>query len=145
QSNRSPSRRDEEERQEDRAQEAADQGGRGTAATTMLGSRPTCRGTGACSMGTPTITVFGRFEIIADPRPLSLAGGLQRMLLALLAGSQGRWVPGSVLAEALWPGAPPGVAMSRLHVHVHRLRSRLGPGTVEAGPDGYRLHVAADG
>lgn len=96
-------------------------------------------------MGQPTIIVFGRFEITAAPQPLSLAGGLQRMLLALLAGSQGRWVPGSVLAEALWPGAPPGAAMSRLHVHVHRLRTRIGPGAVQAGPDGYRLNLAADG
>lgn len=96
-------------------------------------------------MGQPTITVFGRFEITAEPRPLSLAGGLQRMLLALLAGSQGRWVSSAVLAEALWPGAPPGAAMSRLHVHVHRLRTRLGPCAVEAGPDGYRLHLAPDG
>lgn len=96
-------------------------------------------------MGQPTITVFGHFEIAAEPRALSLAGGLQRMLLALLAGSQGRWVSGAVLAEALWPGAPPGAAMSRLHVHVHRLRTRLGPGAVEAGPDGYRLHLAPDG
>lgn len=96
-------------------------------------------------MGTPAITVFGRFEIATDTDPLRLAGGLQRMLLALLAGSQGRWVPGCVLAEGLWPGAPPGAAMSRLHVHVHRLRTRLAPGTVEAGPDGYRLQLPPDG
>src|SRR5699024_12240406 len=63
------------------------------------------------------------------------------MLLALLAGSQGRWVPAGVLAEALWPDAPPGAATSRLHVHVHRLRSRIQPACIEAGPDGYRLHL----
>lgn len=96
-------------------------------------------------MGQPTITVFGRFEITTAATPMSLAGGLQRMLLALLAGSQGRWVPGAVLAEALWPGAPPGAAMSRLHVHVHRLRTRLGPTALEAGPDGYRLQLAPEG
>src|SRR5699024_12866505 len=63
------------------------------------------------------------------------------MLLALLAGSQGRWVPAGVLAEALWPDAPPRAATSRLHVHVHRVRSRIQPAYIEAGPDGYRLHL----
>ena len=92
-------------------------------------------------MGTPTICVIGKFEITGETGPVHLAGDLQRMLLALLAGSQGRWVPAGVLAEALWPDAPPGAATSRLHVHVHRLRSRIHPASIEAGPDGYRLHL----
>ena len=92
-------------------------------------------------MGKPTICVIGQFEIFAEAGPVQLAGELQRTLLALLASSHGRWVPAGVLSEALWPGAPPGAAASRLHVHVHRLRGRLGAGCIEAGPDGYRLHL----
>src|SRR5699024_7470343 len=48
-----------------------------------------------------------------------------------------------VLSEALWPDSSAG-AESRLHLHIHRLRARLGTGTIESGPDGYRLDAPHD-
>src|SRR5699024_2018182 len=72
--------------------------------------------------------------------PQKVVGNLQRLLLALLILRAPQWTSPDVLSEALWPDSSAG-AESRLHLHIHRLRARLGTGTIESGPDGYRLEA----
>lgn len=91
-----------------------------------------------------TINVIGRFEITVDHEPRKVVGNLQRLLLALLTLRAPQWTSPDTLTEALWPDDPSSSAESRLHLHIHRLRSRLGPGAIESGPDGYRLDVPAE-
>lgn len=90
------------------------------------------------------IDVIGRFEVTVDHEPRKIVGNLQRLLLALLTLRAPQWTSPDVLAEALWPHGSSSGAESRLHLHIHRLRSRLGPGAIESGPDGYRLDVPHD-
>ncbi|MGP9539201.1 BTAD domain-containing putative transcriptional regulator [Brachybacterium sp. AOP43-C2-M15] len=87
------------------------------------------------------INVIGRFEIAVDHEPRQVVGNLQRLLLALLTLRAPQWTSPDALTEALWPDDPNSSAESRLHLHIHRLRSRLAPGAIESGPDGYRLDV----
>ncbi|HJB10547.1 MAG TPA: tetratricopeptide repeat protein [Candidatus Brachybacterium merdavium] len=89
------------------------------------------------------INVIGRFEVTVDQEPQKVVGNLQRLLLALLILRAPQWTSPDVLSEALWPDSSAG-AESRLHLHIHRLRARLGTGTIESGPDGYRLDAPHD-
>lgn len=88
-----------------------------------------------------TINVIGRFEIIADHEPHQVVGNLQRLLLALLTLRAPVWTSPDTLVEALWPDDAGDGAEARLHLHIHRLRSKLAPGAIESGPEGYRLDV----
>lgn len=90
------------------------------------------------------INVIGRFEVAADREPRKVVGNLQRLLLALLTLRAPQWTSPDVLSEALWPDDPSSGTEARLHLHIHRLRGRLGAGAIESGPDGYRLDVPQD-
>lgn len=90
------------------------------------------------------IDVIGRFEVTVDHEPRKVVGTLQRLLLALLILRAPQWTSPDVLSEALWPHGSSSGAESRLHLHIHRLRSRLVTGAIESGPEGYRLDVPHD-
>lgn len=87
------------------------------------------------------INVMGRFEIDDDHGSTRVIGALQRQLLALLILRAPRWTSPDVLSEALWPDDASTGTEGRLHLHVHRLRGRLGAAAIESGPDGYRLDI----
>jgi DNA-binding SARP family transcriptional activator/tetratricopeptide (TPR) repeat protein len=58
---------------------------------------------------------------------MAAAGPRQRVLLAALLMRANSPVPSSVLAEAVWDGAPPPGATSTLRSYVMRVRRALGP------------------
>ncbi|GAA1287250.1 AfsR/SARP family transcriptional regulator [Brachybacterium alimentarium] len=92
----------------------------------------------------PTIDVIGRFEVVIGGESRTIVGGLQRRLLSLLILRSPRWTSPDVLSEALWPESSTSGPGSRLHLQVHRMREKVGQGTIQSGPDGYRLIVPED-
>jgi predicted ATPase/DNA-binding SARP family transcriptional activator len=86
------------------------------------------------------VRMLGPFEVGGDGGPVVVAGGSQRIVLALLALHAGRPVGVPALVDALWPEGAPASARNSLQSHVARLRSALGePGLVTHGPAGYCL------
>lgn len=77
---------------------------------------------------------------------LSLTGGRQRALLAVLVARRGTVVPPEALAELLWGEHQPARPAAALQSQVSRLRRALGPLGAElvTRPAGYLLDVAAD-
>lgn len=69
----------------------------------------------------------------------SLADRKARLLLRCLAMARGQAVPTAVLAEVLWPDAPPARPADQVSVLASRLRRALGRDAVEHGDHGYRL------
>lgn len=90
------------------------------------------------------IRVSGSFEVVGADGASPVTGSLQRLLLSLLTVRHPAWTSSPVLLEAMWPGASGDGLEARLHLHVHRLRHRLGADAIERGPEGYRLHVPPD-
>lgn len=90
-------------------------------------------------LGGMSVGVMGRF----DAGGIALAGPLQRLLLSLLVAQRGTGASSDMLTEALWPGERSPHPVARLHLHVHRLRARLGEESIAAGAEGYRLDLPA--
>jgi DNA-binding SARP family transcriptional activator len=67
--------------------------------------------------------------------------GKAQQLLKLLATQYGRFVPGEVLVEALWPGQVSDRGTQNVAVLVSRLRRSLGRDRIEGDRHGYRLVV----
>ena len=95
--------------------------------------------------------VLGPLEARArDGRLVTLTAAKPRTLLAALLLNANRPVRTDRLAEALWPRHRPASAMAALRTYASSLRQALGlagrdgPPQLLAGPDGYRLTVAAD-
>ncbi len=80
--------------------------------------------------------VFWRGQPVRGERP--------RALLAALAASGGRTVPGVRLIEAVWGEDPPADAGKALQVLVSRTRAACGPEAVVHEGGGYRLGIATD-
>ena len=81
---------------------------------------------------------------------MSLGGGKQRALLAILLLHANQVVPADRLIDELWGEDPPGTANNVLQVYIGQLRRALQPERTQRGPDelivtrpgGYLLRVA---
>jgi DNA-binding SARP family transcriptional activator len=89
------------------------------------------------------IRLLGPFEVLVGGRPVNVTGGKRHGFLALLALRCGRVVGVDALIEALWGEDLPAAPRNAVQHHVARLRGALGPGSVMASPDGYRLNDAS--
>jgi DNA-binding SARP family transcriptional activator len=87
--------------------------------------------------------ILGPLEVVADGRPVALAGQHQRALLAALLLRANDVVPADVLMDALWGDEPPREATNALQYHVSQLRKTIGATDVivTQGP-GYLVRVA---
>jgi class 3 adenylate cyclase len=89
------------------------------------------------------VRILGPLEVVSDDgEPLSLRGGRQRTLLALLALQANEAVSADRLIEALWSGRPPESALTGLQGYVSELRKLLGRERIETRPSGYLLRLA---
>ncbi|MFG2003453.1 BTAD domain-containing putative transcriptional regulator [Spirillospora sp. NPDC048911] len=91
-----------------------------------------------------TIALLGPLEVRQDGRPVRLAGGRVRTLLAVLAVSANDTVPVRRLASALWDEDLPVNVRRSVQTLVTRLRHGLGAHVVRTMPEGYRLDVEPD-
>ncbi|MFI7135380.1 BTAD domain-containing putative transcriptional regulator [Nonomuraea sp. NPDC050153] len=99
-----------------------------------------------------TFTALGPFQAWADGAPLDLGGQRQRAVLARLLVAGGRAVPMNTLIDELWPGAPPGQALSTIQGYVSRLRRALEPDrapreearVLVSAPPGYALRAGTE-
>jgi DNA-binding SARP family transcriptional activator/tetratricopeptide (TPR) repeat protein len=90
--------------------------------------------------------ILGPVEVRAQGRPLAVAGGRQRALLALLLLRSGEPLSRDRLIEGLWGERPPDGAVKTLQAVVSRLRRALGgeAARLVSGTSGYRLRVEPD-
>jgi DNA-binding SARP family transcriptional activator len=90
--------------------------------------------------------ILGPVEMRAQGRPLAVAGGRQRALLALLLLREGEPVSRDRLIEDLWGERPPAGAVNTAQALVSRLRRALGAEAARlvSGAAGYRLRVEPD-
>ena len=83
--------------------------------------------------------ILGSFEAFARGKPLEVAAGKQRALLAVLLLSAGEVVSTDRLIDALWDEDPPASALNSVHIYVSQLRKVLGNGHLETRGQGYLL------
>jgi DNA-binding SARP family transcriptional activator len=83
--------------------------------------------------------VLGPLEVVAEGRPLKLAGIKQRALLGILLIEANRVVSYERLIELLWGDEPPETAANVLQVYVSQLRRLLEPSWKKG--EGYQLLV----
>ncbi|HEY2702232.1 MAG TPA: AfsR/SARP family transcriptional regulator, partial [Candidatus Dormibacteraeota bacterium] len=72
--------------------------------------------------------LLGPLEVVDGGRPLTLGGGKQRALLALLLLNANRVVAVDQIIDELWGENPPETAANAVQVHVASLRRILEPG-----------------
>ena len=85
--------------------------------------------------------ILGPLQVHDGITPLSLGGGHQRKLLALLLLHANQPVSSDRLIEELWGGRPPETAAKALQGLVSQLRKQLGTATVETVSGGYLVRV----
>jgi DNA-binding SARP family transcriptional activator len=86
--------------------------------------------------------ILGPLEVVEEGRVLTLAGGRQRSLLALLLTRPNEVVSADRLIDELWPSEPPQNAANALQYHVSQLRKSLGAAdTVVTQPPGYLIRI----
>jgi DNA-binding SARP family transcriptional activator/streptogramin lyase len=90
---------------------------------------------------TMRFAILGPLEVHDGMTPLSLGGGHQRKLLALLLLHANRPVSSDRLIEELWGGRPPETAAKALQGLVSQLRKQLGAATVETVFGGYLVRI----
>ena len=95
------------------------------------------------------IRFLGPFDVLGAEQPISVGGGRQRALLAILALHADEVVPVGRLIDELWPTDPPDSALNTLQAYVSRLRKALRPANGEGEAilfehGGYRLDVSHD-
>ena len=90
--------------------------------------------------------ILGPVEVHAQGRPLVIARGRQRALLALLLLNAGEPISRDRLIEGLWGERPPDGAVKTLQAVVSRVRRALGTEAVRlvSGSSGYQLRVEPD-
>ena len=90
--------------------------------------------------------ILGPVEVRAQGRPIAVAGGRQRALLALLLLRSGEPVSRDRVIEGLWGERPPDGAVKTVQAVVSRLRRALGgeAARLVSGTSGYRLRVEPD-
>jgi DNA-binding SARP family transcriptional activator len=88
--------------------------------------------------------LFGTMDVRVGGRRVERWHGRKaKLLLAYLILHPGQPVPGSTLAAAFWPDAPPEASRNRLHVTLHALRADLrtaSPAPVVIFDHGYTLN-----
>jgi len=90
------------------------------------------------------LLLLGPLEARVDGRPLRLGGPRERALLARLAVCVNEAVPAGTLVADVWGDDPPRTAANALHVHVARLRRRLGDAAIRTTPGGYLLALPSE-
>ena len=85
--------------------------------------------------------ILGPLQVHDGITPLSLGGGHQRKLLALLLLHANQPVSSDRLIEELWGGRPPETAAKALQGLVSQLRKQLGTATVETVSGGYLVRI----
>jgi len=85
--------------------------------------------------------ILGPVEVRRNGDRLELAGTKQRALAALLILQQGHPLVLDRMIEELWGLDPPDHARKALHVHLSRLRAKLGGHLLVRTEAGYRLDV----
>src|SRR5262245_10190307 len=88
--------------------------------------------------------ILGPLEVVDGDRPLTLGGGRQRALLALLLTRPNEVVSTDHMVDALWGAQPPKRAMNTIQYYVSTLRKTLGPDRIVTRPPGYLIRVAPD-
>src|SRR5579862_1397750 len=91
--------------------------------------------------------VLGSLEVSRDGEPVSLSGGKQRALLAILLLRRNEVVSVDRLVEELWRDRPPPTAAKIVQLWVSQLRKVLGDGVLVTRSPGYVLivgHAALD-
>src|SRR5918995_1980077 len=90
--------------------------------------------------------ILGPVEVRAQGRPIAVAGGRQRALLALLLLRAGEPVSRDSLIAGLWGERPPDGAVKTVQAVVSRLRRALGgeAARIVTSAAGYRLRVEPD-
>ena len=76
-----------------------------------------------------------------DGHPVSLGGGKQRAVLALLLLNANRIVSSDGLIDQLWNGQPPATAGTALQGHISSLRKALGADVIATRRPGYVLEA----
>jgi DNA-binding SARP family transcriptional activator len=89
-------------------------------------------------------SILGPFEARRDDRPLTLGGGRQRAVLAVLLLREGETVPAARLIDDLWGEDPPETAANTLQSYVSRLRRELGHETIVTAAGGYAARIDGD-
>jgi YVTN family beta-propeller protein len=85
--------------------------------------------------------ILGPVEVWEDGHPVSLGGGKQRAVLALLLLNANRIVSSDGLIDQLWNGQPPATAATALQGHISSLRKALGPDVIATRRPGYVLEA----
>ena len=88
------------------------------------------------------LRILGPVEVRDGARRIELAGGKQRVLLAVLALHAGEVVSVDRLIDTLWGDAPPATAPKALQGLVSQLRRALGDGVLETRAPGYVLKLS---
>jgi peptide/nickel transport system substrate-binding protein len=86
--------------------------------------------------------ILGPLEVRDGARPVRLARGRQRLLLAMLLAHANRPLSTDRLIDALWGESPPPTAAASLHNLVSGLRKLLGGDVLVTRDHGYVLDVA---
>ena len=85
--------------------------------------------------------ILGPLEVWDGDRELSLGGGKQRALLALLLIHPNESLSTDRLIDELWDEQPPQTAGKALQNYVSQLRRVLGDDRLQTQPRGYALRV----
>jgi YVTN family beta-propeller protein len=85
--------------------------------------------------------ILGPVEVWEDGHPVSLGGGKQRAVLALLVLNANRIVSSDGLIDQLWNGQPPPTAGTALQGHISSLRKALGADVIATRRPGYVLEA----
>ena len=85
--------------------------------------------------------ILGPVEVWEDGHPVSLGGGKQRAVLALLLLNANRIVSSDGLIDQLWNGQPPATAGTALQGHISSLRKALGADVIATRRPGYVLEA----
>jgi class 3 adenylate cyclase/DNA-binding SARP family transcriptional activator/tetratricopeptide (TPR) repeat protein len=88
--------------------------------------------------------ILGPLEVRDGDRVVSLRGGKQRALLALLLVNANRTLAIDRIVDELWGEDVPESAQKMVQIYVSRLRRLLAPGTLHTRPPGYSLRVEPD-
>ncbi|WP_189160519.1 AfsR/SARP family transcriptional regulator [Lentzea pudingi] len=86
--------------------------------------------------------ILGPLEVSHGGRPIRIASGKQRVVLALLLLRRNRTVSIDELVDKLWGWTPPADAKGVVQKYVHRLRHLLPDGVIRTEPGGYRIDVS---
>ncbi len=90
------------------------------------------------------VALLGETAVRRTAELTAVPGARARLLIAALAVHPGRSRSAQALIDDVWGEQPPRAPMNALHTQVSRLRSALPDGSLEIGPAGYRLSLAAD-